>query len=137
VSATLLHESNTGLPALQILSITCENALCNNVMVSELAKKVPNFSVVNHTRCFLHIVNLCAKSIIKQFDIPKKKEDEHLDDTAKELHNLNMSAADHDLQDLMGDLELEEWLATEARAQQTIDGVAIGKRKEPDDDIDG
>ncbi|KAF8232742.1 hypothetical protein L208DRAFT_1063335, partial [Tricholoma matsutake] len=42
----------------KILSITCDNASCNNVMISKLAKILPDFSQVNHTRCFLHIVNL-------------------------------------------------------------------------------
>ena len=69
--------------------------------------------------------------------MPKKKKDEHLDDAAKELQDLNMSAMDRDLQDLAGDLELEKWLATEAMAQQTIDSVAIEAGKEPDDDIVG
>jgi hypothetical protein len=126
----------TNSPLLKILSVTCDNASCNDVMVEELAKKVPDFSIVNHTRCFLHIVNLCAKSIIKQFDVPKKQEDEHLDDAAKELQDLNMNTMDQDLQDLAGDLELEERLATEAMAQQMIDGVAIEAGKEPDDDVD-
>ena len=106
-------------------------------MVEELAKKVPHLSVVIDTRWFLHIINLCAKLIIKQFDILKKKEDKHLDDVTKELQDLNMNAMDWDLQDLMGNLELEERLAIEATAQQMIDGVAIEARKEPDDDVDG
>lgn len=75
-------------------------------MISKLAKILPDFSQVNHTRCFLHIVNLCTKSIIKQFDILKKKEDEHLDEAVHELQD------DNELQGLAGDQELEE--------QQTI-----------------
>ncbi|KAF8226256.1 hypothetical protein L208DRAFT_1124546, partial [Tricholoma matsutake] len=42
----------------KILSITCDNASCNNVMIAELAKILPNFSKDGHTQCFLHIVNL-------------------------------------------------------------------------------
>ena len=71
---------DTNSPSLKILKVTCNNVLCNDVMVEELTKQVPNFSVVNHTRCFLRIVNLCTKLIIKQFNILKKKEDEHLDE---------------------------------------------------------
>ena len=33
----------------QILSITCDNASCNNVMIAELAKILPNFSKDGHT----------------------------------------------------------------------------------------
>ncbi|KAJ8596336.1 hypothetical protein M405DRAFT_726459, partial [Rhizopogon salebrosus TDB-379] len=49
----------------QILSVTCDNALNNNVMVRELSYKVPAFGgVTSHTQCFLHTVNLVAKSLI-------------------------------------------------------------------------
>jgi hypothetical protein len=48
----------------QILSIMCDNASCNNVMITELAKILPSFSKVGHTQCFWNIINLIAKSII-------------------------------------------------------------------------
>lgn len=42
-------------------------------MVSELEKMLPEFpGEAARTRCFAHIVNLVAKSVIKQFDAPKK-----------------------------------------------------------------
>jgi hypothetical protein len=66
------HYKSEALHLQQILSITCNNASCNNVMITELAKILPSFSEVGHTQCFLHIVNLVAKSIIRQFDIQKK-----------------------------------------------------------------
>jgi phage repressor protein C with HTH and peptisase S24 domain len=37
-------------------------------MVQELADMVPDYSDVNRSRCFLHVVNLVAKALIKQFD---------------------------------------------------------------------
>ena len=90
-------------------------------MIENLAQILPDFSEVNHTWCFLHIVNLCAKSIIKQFDVVKKKEDEHLGEAACEL------------QELAGDSELEE--------QQTIETVngegGDESDKDMDDDVDG
>ncbi|KAG1843643.1 hypothetical protein C8R48DRAFT_556094, partial [Suillus tomentosus] len=53
----------------QILCITCDNAANNTVMVDNLADILPSFpGTVNHTRCFLHMINLVAKSLIKEFD---------------------------------------------------------------------
>ena len=53
---------------IQILLMTCDNATNNDTMVAELAHRLPEYSVVNHSRCFLHIINLVAKSVVKQFD---------------------------------------------------------------------
>ncbi|THH20278.1 hypothetical protein EW146_g1036 [Bondarzewia mesenterica] len=53
----------------KILSITCDNASNNETMVAELSALLLNFSgEANWTRCFLHIVNLVTKSLLKQFD---------------------------------------------------------------------
>ncbi|KAG1766266.1 hypothetical protein EDD22DRAFT_730168, partial [Suillus occidentalis] len=53
-----------------MLSLTADNS--NDTLTTELAKRVDSFSgAVNRTRCFLHIVNLVAQSIIKQFNVPK------------------------------------------------------------------
>ncbi|KAH7926228.1 hypothetical protein BV22DRAFT_990314, partial [Leucogyrophana mollusca] len=53
----------------QILSVTADNASSNDTMTTELASLVPTFSGEStRTRCFLHIVNLVAKSIIREFD---------------------------------------------------------------------
>lgn len=79
-------------------------------MVAELAKIVPSFSEVGHTRCFLHIVNLVAKSVIRQFDIQKQQDDEHLDKAEQELRSL------------AGDVDLENQQAEEAMEQCGIDG---------------
>ncbi|KAJ8585005.1 hypothetical protein M405DRAFT_691539, partial [Rhizopogon salebrosus TDB-379] len=53
----------------QILSVTCDNASSNDAMVRELSDKVPAFrGAMTHTRCFLHTVNLVAKSLIREFN---------------------------------------------------------------------
>jgi hypothetical protein len=103
----------------QILSIACDNASCNNVMIEQLAKSLTDFSEVNRTRCFLHIVNLCAKSIIRQFDVQKRGPDEPVDATEREL------------QDLAEDIDLEEQQAAELLKQH-----AVGDN-ENEDDADG
>ena len=58
----------------QMLSLTCDNASCNDKMVEELATRVTAFpGQANHTCCFAHIINLVAKSLLKQFDLPENK----------------------------------------------------------------
>ncbi|TFK73077.1 hypothetical protein BDN72DRAFT_743612, partial [Pluteus cervinus] len=53
----------------KVLSLTLDNASPNNVMVSELVKKLkPYFKAYHRLRCFLHVVNLIAHSILAVFD---------------------------------------------------------------------
>ena len=78
-----------------MLSITVNNASNNDVMVSELEMLTPEFSAVNHNRCFLHVNNLDGRTLVKQFDVPKK-------DTG---HNNEDDAA---LMDLAGDMDFED-----------------------------
>jgi len=56
-------------------------------MIRELEKLVPSFTgFAGHTCCFLHIVNLVAKSLIRQFDAKTTIEgDTELAEWAKEL----------------------------------------------------
>jgi hypothetical protein len=125
VSAEMIPDNRT-LTQEKILSITCDNASCNNVMIAELAKILPNFSEVGHTRCFLHIVNLVAKSVIRQFDVQKKRDDEHLDEAEQELRNL------------AGDVDLENEQAEEVMEQCQLSGeIDAGDKDESDDDVEG
>ena len=81
----------------QLLSVTCDNAAPNNTMIDELAKLLEEFpGVANRTCCFTHILNLVAKSVMKQFNLPKAKAGEALDAAAQALTNL------------AGDIESEE-----------------------------
>ncbi|KAG2088738.1 uncharacterized protein F5147DRAFT_531761, partial [Suillus discolor] len=53
----------------QILSVTCDNTLNNNIMVGGLEDLLPGFGgAASHTWCFLHTVNLIAKSLLCEFD---------------------------------------------------------------------
>jgi hypothetical protein len=66
-------------------------------MVASLAAELDNFpGEANMTRCFLHIVNLIAKTLIRVFDIPgtSKKRDE-------------LDKAEMVLRDLAENLEVE------------------------------
>jgi hypothetical protein len=55
-------------------------------MVEELSYLVVAFDgKASQTQCFAYILNLIAKSIIKQFDLPKGKVGEALDEVVGEL----------------------------------------------------
>jgi hypothetical protein len=57
-----------------MLSVTVDNASSNDTLVTELADRNAHFAGdMSRTRCFLHIVNLVAKSLIREFDAPKSK----------------------------------------------------------------
>ena len=81
-------------------------------MVEHLATLVEQFpGAANQTRCFAHILNLIAKSILRQFEMPKKVADGDLPD-GPDLNNATDALA--------------------ALAQELEDSVAG-----IDDDIDG
>jgi hypothetical protein len=95
-------------------------------MIAELAKILLNFSEVGHTQCFLHIVNLMAKSVIRQFDVQKKQDDEHLDEAEQELRNL------------AGNVNLENEQAEEVMQQFQLSGeIYAGDEDEDNDDVKG
>jgi hypothetical protein len=72
-------------------------------MVIELSHLVENFlGEANRTQCFAHIINLVAKSLLKQFDVPKKKADEAIDEAEQTLAEL---AEGLDIEELMTRLD--------------------------------
>ena len=71
------------------MGITADNASPNDVMIDKLMDMLPNFlEQANHSRCFLHIINLIAKMLLRQFDVPKKDAESVLDDAERELLKL-------------------------------------------------
>ena len=79
---------------LQILSVTCDNASLNDMMIDALAEELPAFpGGANRMRCFTHILNLVVKVILCQFDGAKDQADEMLEE------------ASHALDDIAGDIE--------------------------------
>jgi hypothetical protein len=72
--------------ACQILGVTCDNALNNNKMIEHLATLIDTFpGAANQTRCFTHILNLVAKSVLRQFKALKAKEGDIINDAVKQL----------------------------------------------------
>lgn len=69
-------------------------------MIEELALMLDAFpGPENQTRCFTHVLNLVVKTIIKQFDLPKARACQILDEATAELLKL------------AGDIETEEEIA--------------------------
>jgi len=82
----------------QILSVTCDNASVNDVMIDHLKILLDVFpGSSNWTRCFAHILNLVAKCIMKQFDSPKKKDGD--DDNDDDEDAADLVAALDELED--------------------------------------
>ena len=82
-------------------------------MIDELQELIPEFSgSASHTRCFLHIMNLSAKSLICQFDAKKAG-----------------AKGDHEMAELQRELEEEE-------AFQGGDIEIDDEDKDDDDDDD-
>lgn len=99
--------------------MTCDNASNNEKMAEELEDLLPAFSSSNRARCFTHVLNLIAKSLLRQFDVAKaSKLDNELNEEEAELLNLAT------------DLEIEE--LTTAQENDDDDGEI-----EQDDDLEG
>ena len=66
-----------------------DNVSNNDTMIEDLSLHLDDFAgASNQTRCFLHVLNLTAKAIIQQFDVPKAKKGVVMDDTAQALASL-------------------------------------------------
>ena len=86
-------------------------------MIDKLAKLLENFpGPSNRTRCFLHIINLVAKTLLGKFDLPKKAAEDALDDVEKEL------------------LDLAEGLDSEPLASETSASELGDEENEPQND---
>ena len=108
----------------QVLCVTCDNASNNETMLEHLENFLLGFSSSNHAWHFAHILNLVAKSFLKQFEVDKKSE------AYKDL-----SDKDVKLLDLKEDIELEE--LTTGQETEEIDDEDSGDREEyKEDDLD-
>ena len=77
-------------------------------MIEHLATLIKTFpSAANQTQCFMHILNLVSKSVLHQFEAPKLKGHNVLDDAARELATVfnDLEDDDMDLNDDMADLD--------------------------------
>jgi hypothetical protein len=77
-----------------------------DTLCEHLEDHLPAFSSVNRTRCFAHILNLVAKSLLKQFDVKKKKK--HGEADGNDDRDLQVSDEEHELLDLADGVNNEE-----------------------------
>lgn len=81
-------------------------------MVEELSHRLPSFDgEASRVRCFAHIINLVAKSVISQFDTPKKKEqsgNRGSRDAAGGENDSDLQKLMAEITDLAGDHEEDE-----------------------------
>ena len=77
------------LTSRQLRSITLDNVSVNDTMIDELADIFEDFpGKANQTRCFNHILNLTARTITKQFDVPTKRNGDNVSEAEKALNDL-------------------------------------------------
>ena len=87
------------------------------MMIDKLVNLLPNFpGAPNRTRCFLHIVNLIAKQLLKQFDVPGKNANTVLDKVERELQEL---ADGLDMEELV---TREEWEGEDGEDEDNTEG---------------
>jgi len=92
---------------LKILSVTCNNASANDTMMEELELMLTEFEGQStRTRCILHVGNLVAKSMIKQFDISRGWEGEELGPEERELRALGQGIDVEDYE-MIGETSLD------------------------------
>ncbi len=95
-------------------------------MIDHLATLLENYpGRANRTRCFMHILNLVAKCIMKQFDEPKKKHVGKMEDTELEEADDLVAALD-DLEEELeddGNEGLEMDWENDMRANMTAEEV--------------
>jgi hypothetical protein len=72
-------------------------------MVESLEVLIDDFHAANQTRCFLHVLNLVVKSIIRQFDLPTSNKTSGDDDDGDD----NIDKALEELLKLAGNVDIE------------------------------
>jgi len=99
-------------------------------MVEELANIIDDFpGPANQTRCFLHVLNLVVKSIMRQFDLLKSKKTSGDDD------DNSLDQAMRELLSLVGDINLEEQIMADGdEADDDDDDRWIDKCEEMTED---
>jgi hypothetical protein len=102
------------------LGVTADNASANDTMIDSTAEIIDGFSgEENRVRCFNHIINLIAKSLLRLFEVSKKKRGAEAE----------VDEAEAALRELAGDLDLEDM-------EMQRDAFAAGGDIGVDDDDD-
>jgi hypothetical protein len=93
-------------------------------MIETLGDLIDDFpGAENQTRCFLHVLNLVVKSILKQFDLPKSKEKKKNGDDDDNGNAEIIDQAVEELLKLAGDIDSEgELMASDEEEDDNDDG---------------
>ena len=98
-------------------------------MIHELSSKVLEFGgPTMHTRCFLHTVNLVAKSSIREFNVKKPEADQALlvhDDVDSELEELSTEMEDE--AGVTDEVDNDDGLVDEVELLDKKEQVALNK----------
>jgi hypothetical protein len=114
---TITHLSHLS----KILGVTADNVSNNDTMIDELSVHLEDFSgTSNQTRCFLHILSITAKAIIRKFDIPKARNNVVLDQAAQALASL-AEGLDVEEQDAYKDQECRDNEVDDPPLDQWVD----------------
>jgi nucleoside-diphosphate-sugar epimerase len=114
----------------QILSITCDNASNNDTMVKELQKLSPYFNKRNRTRCFLHVLNLVAKALMKAFELPDKNGDDLNDEEKEVLHLAEGIDSEEETTQQGRKMELESDEMEDDDREEWVDQVRLTEAEE-------
>ncbi len=111
----------------KVLGVALDNASPNNTMMVHLDKTMfPHFSSRYRVRCFLHILNLVAKSLLEQFDVKKKKV---MFDDGEEVEGWFLDQEDPKLQKILKEFDR---LREPYDAAEPVDGEDIEVDEEED-----
>jgi hypothetical protein len=101
-------------------------------MILQLEELIDEFKgEESQTRCFTHILNLIAKSVIRQFDVPKAQADKVFDEATTALMELagNIDAEEQEMTESRDDSDddeedenLEDWV--DERVTMTVEQLA-------------
>lgn len=96
--------SLTGLP--KLLGVTCNNTSNNDRMIERMADLIPGFGgQMTRVRCFAHVLNLVAKSLISQFDVPSESEAKEAAIDEEELRELRELAEGSEIEEQITDAQ--------------------------------
>ncbi|KAI0659198.1 hypothetical protein C8Q70DRAFT_915675, partial [Cubamyces menziesii] len=88
----------------QILSITCDNASSNDTMTKHLSELLTDFNGdFSRTRCFLHILSLVAKSMLRQFDVKEVAEVDEVDGDVRALLQMAKEQSEEEQVEVIGE----------------------------------
>lgn len=117
------------LPDHQILGVTCDNAYNNDTMLDEMTELLPKFDgQLARVRCFAHVLNLIAKSLISEFDARVDRNENEVDE--EELRELRVLTEGEEEEEVVTRTE------TAAAAGNNDEGEAAVGDDDVDDEVD-